>query len=234
MIYYEYSNKQLEQKAEDLLRDFDEERLYKTKPIDVYAVIEKCLGVPYDWKYITPDQSILGATAFKGGTFWVWPENKYYEGLMPYQIEVEPGTIIIDSYLTEQENRGRENFTVMHEVFHQVLHKKCFRSEAPNYIHTTTRKTIDGNTYLRYANYALYMVEHQANACAAAFLMPADITKREYINRYKSAGISRYNWQFKYDIIKELSNEFSVSQQAMAIRLQTLGLIDENKESLIK
>lgn len=63
MIHYNYSAHQLEKEAEKLLNQFDPERLKKPKPIDVYAVIEKCLGVDYDWKYITPDQSILGATA---------------------------------------------------------------------------------------------------------------------------------------------------------------------------
>lgn len=232
MRYYEYTPTQLEAKAKELLVEFDAERLHKTKPIDVYLVIEKCLSVSYDWKYLTPDQSVLGATAFTGGTLWVWPESKYYDGLLPFEIEVEPGTILIDSTLTEQDNRGRENFTVMHEVFHQVLHKKCFRGMPKSYVHPTSSRTIDG--YIRYATYALAMIEKQANACAAAFLMPAELTRDNYIERYKSAGMSRYNWQFKYDIIKELAEEFSVSQQAMSIRLQNLGLIDEDKENLYK
>ncbi len=232
MRYYEYTVTQLEEKATELLIEFDEERLHKTKPIDVYAVIEKCLDVPYDWKYLTPDQSILGATAFSGGVLWVWPESKYYEGLLPYQIEVEPGTILIDTTLTEQDNRGRENFTVMHEVFHQVLHKKCFRTMPKNYIHPTASRTIDGQ--IRYSSYALAMIEKQANACAAAFLMPAELTKNTYKQLYRTAGINRYNHSFVYNTIKEMAEEFSVSQQAMSIRLQNLGLIDENKENLLK
>lgn len=63
MRYYDYSFKQLEDKATELLIEFDEDRLHRIKPIDVYAVIEKCLGVDYDWKYLTPDGSVLGATA---------------------------------------------------------------------------------------------------------------------------------------------------------------------------
>jgi hypothetical protein len=232
MRYYDLSPKQLEDRACDLLIEFDQERLRKTKPIDVYAVIEKCLDVPYDWKYLTPDQSILGATAFSGGLLWVWPESKYYEGLLPYQIEVEPGTILIDTTLTEQDNRGRENFTVMHEVFHQVLHKKCFRTMPKNYVHPTASRTIDGQ--VRYASYALAMIEKQANACAAAFLMPADLTRNTYKYLYRAAGFNRYNYGFVYNTIKEMAEEFSVSQQAMSIRIQTLGLIDENKENLFE
>ena len=232
MKYYDYTAAQLEKRANELLIEFDEERLYKTKPIDIYAVIEKCLDVPYDWKYLTPDQSILGATAFSGGLLWVWPESKYYEGLLPYQIEVKPGTILIDSTLTEQDNRGRENFTVMHEVFHQVLHKKCFRTMPKNYVHPTASRTIDGQ--IRYASYALAMIEKQANACAAAFLMPSELTSNTYKYIYRNAGIRRINYGFIYSVIKEMAEEFSVSQQAMSIRLQTLGLIDENKENLLK
>ncbi len=232
MRYYDYTVTQLEEKATELLIEFDEERLHKTKPIDAYAVIEKCLDVPYDWKYLTPDQSVLGATAFSGGVLWVWPESKYYEGLLPYQIEVEPGTILIDTTLTEQDNRGRENFTVMHEVFHQVLHKKCFRTMPKNYVHPTASRTIDGQ--IRYSSYALAMIEKQANACAAAFLMPSELTRNTYKQLYKSAGFNRYNHSFVYNTIKEMAEEFSVSQQAMSIRLQNLGLIDENKENLLK
>ena len=232
MRYYDYTVTQLEDKATELLIEFDEERLHKTKPIDVYAVIEKCLDVPYDWKYLTPDQSVLGATAFSGGVLWVWPESKYYEGLFPYQIEVEPGTILIDTTLTEQDNRGRENFTVMHEVFHQVLHKKCFRTMPKNYVHPTASRTIDGQ--IRYSSYALAMIEKQANACAAAFLMPAELTRNTYKQLYKDAGFNCYNHSFVYNTIKEMAEEFSVSQQAMSIRLQNLGLIDENKENLLK
>ena len=140
MIYYKYSPEQLEQKAEALLRQFDEERLTRIKPIDVYAVIEKCLDVPYDWKYLTPDQSILGMTAFKSGCLWVWPTPYYRDGILPYKISVDAGTILIDGTLTEATNRGPENFTVMHEVFHQVLHKRCFAHSNPDYTHTSTKR----------------------------------------------------------------------------------------------
>ena len=129
MIHYNYSAHQLEYEAEKLLTQFDPERLKKPKPIDVYAVIEKCLDVEYDWKYITPDQSILGATAFNAGYIWVWPEPCYREGMRPEKAYLSKGCILIDATLTEGENRGRENFTVMHEVFHQVIHQKCFRRE---------------------------------------------------------------------------------------------------------
>lgn len=232
MRYYEYSVNQLEDKATELLIEFDKERLEKTKPLDVYEVIEKCLGVPYDWKFLTPDQSVLGATAFSDGYFWAWPESTYREGMMPYKVGVQKGTILIDATLTESDNRGRENFTVMHEVFHQKLHKKCFRDEGRNYMHQTYSRTIEGN--IRCISYALRIIEYQANACAAAFLMPADLTKKIYEDKYKSAGFTRYNYGFMWNLIKDMAEEFNVSKQAMSYRLQNLGLLDENEENLLK
>lgn len=224
MIYYDYSPEQLENKAEELLKQFDEERLRKPKPIDVYAVIEKCLGVEYDWKYLTPDQSIYGMTAFKDGLAWAWPAPYYEEGMKPTRVFLKEGTIVIDSSLTEYEHRGPENFTVMHEVFHQVLHKKCFAHSNPDYTHCTTKDAI---TRRRRPMTALEICEYQANACAAAFLMPrrviADVLHDEignthmlYLSEARSIGV-----------IREMARDFSVSQKAMRYRLLNLKLAVE-------
>ena len=89
MIYYNYSPNQLEQEAEKLLKNFDAERFVKIKPIDVYEVIEKCLDVPYDWKYLTPDQSYLGLTAFDDGYIWVWDKPFFFLFLRPKKLSVK-------------------------------------------------------------------------------------------------------------------------------------------------
>lgn len=222
MIHYKYSPKQLEEKAEELLRRFDAERLVKTKPLDVYAVIEKCLDVPYDWKYLTPDQSILGLTVFKSGYAWVWPKSYYEDGMKPEKVYFEKNTIVIDSTLTEMENCGPENFTVIHEVFHQVLHKRCFAHCNPDYTHSTTKKSLaltPGKTYRT----SLEINESQANLCAACFLMPrllvTEMTHRLYPSGKLDLKVSR-----SIPIVKELADMFSVSPTAMKIRLKTLGL----------
>lgn len=232
MSFYDFTDKQLENKALELLMQFDNERMYRTKPIDVYAVIEKCLNVPYDWKYLSPDQSILGMTSFSGGLLWVWPQSKYHDGMLPYQIEIEPGTILIDETLTENGNYGRENFTVMHEIFHHVLHKDFFNNSPTGYTYPTTRRTIDGQ--IIYTNHKIATFERQANYCAAVFLMPPELTCNIYRKLYIEAGYNRDVHGFVDNTIKEMANKFNVSKQAMTIRLQTLGMIDGNKENLLK
>ena len=222
MIYINYSPNQLEQKAEEFLKKFDAERLIKTKPIDVYAVIEQCLDVPYDWKYLTPDQSYLGLTAFNDGYIWVWDKPYYKDGMLPHKLYLEKGTIVIDSTLTESNNRGRENFTVMHEVFHQVLHKACFRHSKASYGHVTTSKTIDGKR--RKPLTALDRIEAQANACAAAFLMPSELTTATFQKLYRHSDMLDTKMYSVQPIIDQLADEFNVSKQAMKYRLINLKL----------
>ena len=83
MFYYRYSPEQLERAAEQLLQKFDPELLKKPKEYDVYRVIEECLGVDYDWKYIRPDQAILGLTAFNPGYIWFLRHRIFMKGFSP-------------------------------------------------------------------------------------------------------------------------------------------------------
>ncbi len=221
MKYYRYSPEQLEQTAEKLLCDFDESYLKKPKPLDVYAVIEKCLDVPYDWKYLTPDQSVLGCTAFNAGYIWSWEKPHYTPGDLPFKVFLAKGTIVIDSTLTEGDNRGRENFTVMHEVFHQVIHKPCFRREGADYIHSTTNILFNGKKKLVTA---LDIIEYQANACAAAFLMPRNAVRQVFQDFANPKELTADSYRGK-QIIKTMAPEFNVSDTAMSYRLQNLDLL---------
>lgn len=247
MIHYNLSSTQLENHAKELLIKFDRELLSKTKTIDVYSVIEKCLDVPYDWKYITPTQSVLGMTAFNEGVIIVWDKPNdmatrlacYHNlmekgfsqkavaqlnGFIPRKIYLEKGTILIDASLTEGTCRGRENFTVMHEVFHQVLHKNCFRRDH-NYVHATTTLALNRRNGHKQLVTSLDHIEYQANACAAAFLMPQELLTTTYRKCYSGSNILSAESPQAKGIIKQLAPEFNSSEQAMKYRLINLRLI---------
>lgn len=68
------------------------------------------------------DESVLGATVFCDGVFPVF--EKYDGEFVPEVIFVNKGTIIVDIRVDEGDNIGCKNFTVMHEVFHYLHHKK--------------------------------------------------------------------------------------------------------------
>lgn len=224
MLYFSYSQNQLEKQALETLASYDKQLLVTPKQIDVYDVIEKLLDVPYDWKYLTPDQSILGATAFNPGFIWAWPEPVYRVGMKPYKVPVEKGTILIDSTLTERGNIGRENFTVMHEVFHQVLHKRCFRNEPPNYAHFSKNPEYDSNGHKKLKT-AIDYIEYQANQCAACFLMPRDLVIETFDKMFSRTSYSRLKWIYIDNLVREMAYEFNSSETAMKYRLNNLKIL---------
>lgn len=224
MIYYNYSSQQLEKRAIEALAAYDKELLCKTKQIDVYDVIEKLLDVPYDWKYLTPDQSVLGATAFNPGYIWAWPEPVYRDGMKPYKLPVEKGTILIEATLTERGNRGRENFTVMHEVFHQILHQKCFRNEPANYAHFSRTAEYNSDGHKKLVT-AIDYIEYQANHCAACFLMPRELVIETYEKMFSKRSFDVLKEIYINNLVRDMAFEFNSSETAMKYRLDNLNLI---------
>lgn len=233
MLYFSYSKKDLEQKAYELIHLYDPERFLVPKPIDVYDVIDKILGVPYELVYLSPDQSILGLTAFEDIDWFCWPfpwcpnelsehmesnclteaEKKY----LPIRRQFSKGTILIEKTLTETgANIGRHNFTVMHEVFHQFLHKKEFARIPPDFKHYSTKKTFNGHKVLKTP---IDFIEFQANYCAASFLMPCKAIQN-YWQSTKTLFADTTEQR-----IREIAKAFSVSKEAMRYRLRELKLI---------
>ena len=80
MRYYDYSKTQLENEADSLNESFDKERLIRPKKIDVYDVVDFIHCTP-DWFYLSPDQSILGMTAYNNGYYYAWIPISEADGL---------------------------------------------------------------------------------------------------------------------------------------------------------
>lgn len=112
----------------------------------------------------------------------------------------------------------RKRFTVAHELGHFLMHKKENTSifiDKKNLlglqIHFRNEESSTGDR----------KKEREANAFAAALLMPSFILKKELTQ------IINTNPDFTdEDIIKELSNKFEVSTIAMSYRLANLGYIE--------
>ena len=106
----------------------------------------------------------------------------------------------------------RQRFTIAHEVGHLILHEL-------DVLH------IDKNFRLHYRNevssQAVDIHEIEANAFAAAILMPADTLKLKFTNLIRE-GIDIDSGS---DEISFLAREFQVSQQALLIRLSKRGIL---------
>lgn len=103
----------------------------------------------------------------------------------------------------------RQRFTIAHEFGHYILHSK----DTPLFVDTTEKtlyRNVDSST-------GEMEKERQANAFAAALLMPISLLKREIDN----CDISSID-----SITDHLAKKFKVSEKAMTYRLTNLGLLD--------
>ncbi|AND41440.1 ImmA/IrrE family metallo-endopeptidase [Cytobacillus oceanisediminis] len=108
---------------------------------------------------------------------------------------------------------NRQRFTIAHEIGHFILHEGN-----PIHIDRTFRVNFrDKNSSL-----ANSIEEIEANAFAAALLMPEKKLKQFYNKKLKE-GID-----FEHsDELDSIAETFQVSKQALMIRLFKLGLIDD-------
>lgn len=101
------------------------------------------------------------------------------------------------------QNKKRSRFTIAHELGHFILHSK------------NKSLFIDKNRSIMYRNSESstgeYLKEREANAFAAALLMPIPLILKEAKDLNGD------------DIIEKLASKFNVSTQAMSFRLSNLG-----------
>ena len=67
----------LEQKADEVNTKYFPLRLEKAMALDPYDLIDK-IGAQVEWKYISPDESILGMSFFGDGIWYIWDKGTFY------------------------------------------------------------------------------------------------------------------------------------------------------------
>lgn len=229
MIYHDYSLSQIESMADELNKQYNSKRLSVPMQADVFDIIDM-LGARIAIEYLTPDRSCLGATTFKDGTLWIWPDSLYIQGMQPKRKFFYAGMIIIDADLdgsADEQDKFSENYTVIHECFHYAKHQASFKHCAHySSIDTYTLKQMDRNS-------ALYKIERQANYAAAAFLMPRQAVingAREYFKISSKTNLIPFGYATK-DKIKSFGKLFGVNYSPMVYRMQEIGLLDKKFDS---
>jgi hypothetical protein len=102
-------------------------------------------------------------------------------------------------YINAKDNPRRQRFTLAHEIAHYILHRDMIGDGITD---DAMYRSALGDVY-----------ERQANRMAADILMPAQLVK----NYYRFSAVP--------PPISSFAREFGVSEDAMRIRLQELGLI---------
>ena len=191
----------MEVKTRMILEKFCPDCLWHMKAIPIEKLIE-AFGIEIEYQYLTKDgQKILGKLICTDGVtpYYDMDQQKYLF------LEVHANTIFVEARLLEQENQGRYHFTLAHELAHWILHKEEIVS-AQN-----EAAFIDGLHNTR--------MEKQADYFASALLMPVQAIKKYY---YSIQG-KGYN---KIELIADMSERFSVSKQAMQIKLESHNILN--------
>jgi len=121
--------------------------------------------------------------------------------------------------VNEDHSPVRKRFTIAHELGHFILK------------HGRDGLFIDKKEHFIFRNELSATGEErqevEANAFAAALLMPEEMVKRE-MAKLSSIGFDLYNDDEDGDlrIIKELAKKFKVSKAAMTFRIANLNLLD--------
>lgn len=215
--------------ATTFLQTYCPEALRQPMPLPVEDIAELQMGIDIDYVNITEDCRTLGMMIFSDGITEIYDKDT---GQYINQ-KVTRGTMLVESDLND--NRGRERFTIAHEMVHWDKHQLRFTTLS--YHDKTLAKACrcPKDKVLK-AKTPDEWLEWQADNLAAAILMPAEMFRlktEELKNKYQGKvgkKINDFMWKgfspaiIKDFIIDDLAETFQVSRQAAQIRCNTLQL----------
>lgn len=221
--------KDMDKEATKFLMRYCPEALETPIPVPVEDIAELKMNLEIDYVNIDRGLDTLGMMLFSDGQVELYDkETDNY-----IRRDYKKGTLLIESDIFDTGNRGRERFTITHEMVHWDKHQLRFMTLS--YKDKATAKAC------RCPQQKVYnpktpeeWMEWQADNLAAAILMPAEMFKQkaeELKDQYQVGHrINDFMWQgYSSEIIKdiiigELANTFQVSKQAADIRVNTLGI----------
>ena len=182
--------------------------------VDPEQVAQDLFHLSLEYLHLSLDRTILGMTS--GSEYWVEVFDESMESLFCC---LDGKTILIEQdLLSEKGPRGRYNYTVMHEVAHQILFYYSARKG---------QKT----KFRQYPSSERDWEEWQADTLAAALLMPEQLLKK--VMAYVALPPQIYLldsllYTVEYRKFRNAAAILGVSKTALAIRMKQLGLLEHS------
>jgi Zn-dependent peptidase ImmA (M78 family) len=190
--------------------------------VDV-TVLAEMLGLKIEYVNITRDGSILGQTS--SGRVWT---EIYDDNMSKLFFELDGSIILIDKrLLNNPEIAGRKNFTIAHEIAHQILNRLY-----PEMYDTQNRIFCDYRRSAKPKKEIVDWHEWQADALAAALLLPFDVLQDSMFVfglGEKMKMLSRKYSSTRFELFCEMADYLQVSRTALSYRMEQLGLLDNNR-----
>lgn len=214
------SRRDLQEIASDVLGDYD--RLAHrgaTSRIDPHTLAEKVLGLSIFHRKLSQDGDTLGLTSMTPVEINIW------NGDLKEPFLLDGHSILIDSGLLY--GNGRYNYTVAHEVGHQIMYMTFPYEYDPLVLHRLTSIHLrQSETEHRITNWE----EWYADTLASFLLMPEQLV----LNCLKMFSLPRhirslndpypYNQHYNFS---QMAKHLGVSRQALSIRLRQMGILDK-------
>ena len=233
---YILSRDSIEDVATLILKEYYPNNLVFPTPLNTLELLEEHLGLTVKRKYIGNIESgILGLIVMNDEV-----EIPSYDDMYrPTILQETFGTVLISQHLNGKNNAPRRRYTEAHEGAHFILHKEYYNNSAAK---TANRSNVFD--YIACRKMEIYKnspkndrewIEWQADALAAALLMPRDIFYSYAKSVIRQNGVSKgylisgpyANKGQAIDIITEVAEKFYVSYRAAQIRMLHLGLIQD-------
>lgn len=179
------------------------------------------LGLTVDFQSLSPDCSVWGLTTPIEACITIFDDNSE-----PMMYCLDGSTILIEKKLLHPRAIGRMNFTLAHEMAHQVLYRKYPGSYCPQ-----QRIICDYRRSKKPQRQVSDWFEWQADLLAAAMLLPKDaILETMYLFGLgeKMKVLSRRYSPNKYESFCVMAEVMQVSRTALAYRMEQLGLLERN------
>lgn len=187
--------------------------------------LAKLLGYRIEYVHITKDGSILGQTS--SGRIWT---RIYDNNFNPVFFELDGKTILIEKRLLDSPMCiGRKNFTIAHELAHQIINREYPEMYGPD---AQNRTFCDYRRSAKPKKTSKDWHEWQADALAAALLLPLDALQDSMFMfglGEKLKMLSKKYSDTKYEFFCDMADYLQVSRTALSFRMEQLGLLDNNR-----
>lgn len=188
--------------------------------------LAEMLGFKIEYVHITKDGSILGQTS--SGRIWT---EIFDDSMNKVFFELDGSTILVDKrLLSNPKIAGRKNFTIAHEIAHQIINRRY-----PEMYDPQNRTFCDYRRSVKPKKKIVDWHEWQADALAAALLLPMDALLDSMFMfglGKKMKMLSRKYSDTRYKLFCEMADYLQVSRTALSYRMEQLGL-PHNKHLLV-
>ncbi len=215
------SRKDIEKIAEKVimaymqLPNIKHRKVYRIEP---EMLAQELLGLDIEYEHLSLDKSVLGLTSYCDTEVTIYDEIGEAIDCI-----IDDKTILVEKDLQDDDaQRGRKNFTIMHETGHQIINL-IYPNSNNDVVHYCMNKSANKRNIIDWE-------EWQADTLAAALLMPVDILKQGmyYIGfGEKIYCINRIFHEKDYKKFCNLANFLGVSKKALSIRMIQLGLLEK-------